>query len=363
MGWGAIAGAVISGMMSNQGQSSYSGNQQPFTPYNVYGNIGNTQISGNNILSTLNPAWQQTYQNLLSQGNSFNNLGGYAPPTQNQFIKGYQSAPGTGPAPVAPTQSQFMKTVGGEQSGRYGDVRGPGGYGPTQQVADTAAYQKAMDAYNAQLAQYNQSGQTPIYDTQAYQDALKNYVSPEQRIYQQLTEQAKPGQDAAYADLESRLQAQGRLGVANGNVAPGATVGSNPEMQSFFTAAQQADLARQIQAMTLAPQIMSAYQGLQNNAIGAAQSIGSQQLQQGNLGMGAGAQAGSYANTAAGINTQATAMNNNAQASFWGPIAQGVGQGVKSWATGQANQPYTSSQYDPSYGGYSYGGYNAGYTP
>jgi hypothetical protein len=337
--------------MSQNGQSSYSGNQQPFTPYNVYGNIGNTQISGNNISSTLNPAWQQTYQNLLNQGNSFMNLGGYAPPTQNQFIKGYQTSAGTpsGPAPVAPTQSQFMKTVQGQQSGMYGDVRGPGGYGPPQQVADTAAYQKAMDAYNSQLAQYNQGSQsqTPIYDTQAYNDALAKYNSnggnPQDQIYAKLTEQAKPGQDAAYADLESRLQAQGRLGVANGNVAPGATVGSNPEMQSFFTAAQQADLSRQIQAMTLAPQIMSAYQGLQNNAIGAAQSITGQQAQQGNLSMGLGSTSGGYANTAAGLNMNATLGNNATQAAFWGPIANNVGLGAKnyvnnnyqSWNVGQ----------------------------
>jgi hypothetical protein len=136
-------------------------------------------------------------------------------------------------------------------------------------------------------------------------------------------------------------------------------------MQSFFTAAQQADLSRQIQAMTLAPQIMSAYQGLQNNAIGAAQSIGSQQLQQGNLGMGAGAQAGSYANTAASLNNMATMQNNNAQASFWGPIAQGVGQGVKSWATGQANQSYTApsySSYNPNPSSYSQGGYQPGFS-
>ena len=60
-----------------------------------------------------------------------------------------------GVAPVAPNRNSFMKIVPGQISGMYGDVRGPGGVGPSTTQFDQAGYDSAMADYNNSLASYN----------------------------------------------------------------------------------------------------------------------------------------------------------------------------------------------------------------
>jgi hypothetical protein len=68
---------------------------------------------------------------------------------------GYGSSSMT--APAAPNKDNYWTIQPGQISGMYGDVRGPGGVGPSTRVFDQTGYDNALSSYNSALDQYNQS--------------------------------------------------------------------------------------------------------------------------------------------------------------------------------------------------------------
>jgi len=60
-------------------------------------------------------------------------------------------------APVAPSRDSYWTTQPGQISGMYGDVRGPGGVGPSTRTFDQTGYEKALTGYNSAMDSYNAS--------------------------------------------------------------------------------------------------------------------------------------------------------------------------------------------------------------
>lgn len=94
---------------------------------------------------------------------------------------------------------------------------------------------------------------------------------------------AQPDEGRQYADLESRLYGQGMLGA-------GDATGANPTMRAFFEARNKADMARQLQAISLGEGMMTNRIHSGMGLLSGAQGLDKSVLDMINMGFGGGAQ-------------------------------------------------------------------------
>ena len=344
----SLAGAVVSSALSGGGKKSKSAKIKPFTPANLYTPSGNATWAGGNGTATLSPELQQ-YQDYYGQNanNYQSQIDSYFAPNRNNFFTSKPTAGTNGFTPLSfeqwsasqPKSNAFTGGSGFDSSGVYHSTIGEMGLGGIRYWGgrndNAASTQAGYQQYLSQNpARAGTNGSAGVFDQAGFDAANTNYVSPEQKMYDKLRALSQPAEDQARADNESRLFSQGLLGASNGQ-------GYNPAIKAFNDSANQADLQRELTALTSTPDLIAKWQNLQNS-----QSSGAQGLSQipnellkigANIGVGAGTNS---------INA-ATAQNQiaNSQGDFWksasGIIGQGVTDSVDQFFSSGSNSPFS----------------------
>lgn len=228
----------------------------------------------------------------------------------------------------------------------------------------TQAEQAQQQFAPLQTGAQNLFGLGNQYISQSPQDVAQNYLNQQMALLQ-------PGREMELANLQNRLQQQGRAGLS---VAQGGTLGATtPELQALYNARaqQEAQLAANAQQagqqnvlfgaglLGQGAQAMGQYYGGQQaayapytTALGQVQALetaAQQPLQMGaQLGQTAataGANAGRMGLTGAQISSNlltSPAVTNNPYAAFLGGLASPtstLGQGLANWVTGTGYAP------------------------
>lgn len=127
----------------------------------------------------------------------------------------------------------------------------------------------------------------------------------------QLRSLARPEESRTYSDLSSNLFSQGRLGAADAG-------GASPEMKAYFDSINQADMARQLQAIGLGntqlDSLLNRGSGL-FSILSGIDTAGLNQIQ-------AGLQGGYAATPSAIAQAGYAAKQGQSEASFWNAIGQ-----------------------------------------
>ena len=343
--FGSLAVAAVSSALSG-GKKSAKQKIKPFTPANLYTPSGNATWSKGNGTATLSPELQK-YQDYYSENanNYQSQINSYFAPNRNNFYTSQPTAGTSGFTPLSfeqwsasqPKNNQFTGRGGFDSSGVYHSTVGEMGLlglksfhnGNNNEGATQAGYQQYLNSNPAVAGTSSSAG---VFDQAGFDAANANYVSPEQTMYDKLRTLSQPAEDQARADNESRLFSQGLLGASNGQ-------GFNPGIKAFNDSAHQADLQRELTALTSTPDLIAKWQNLQNT-----QSTGAQGLSQipnellkigANIGVGAGTNS---------INA-ATAQNQiaNSQGDFWKSAAGSIGSAVSSGVNQLFSQPSSSN--------------------
>jgi hypothetical protein len=273
--------------------------------------------------------YQQTEQNLapyrqtgamgLSALGQYLGLGG---------VSGGSPAQPSGPAP---TQDQFMKTVPGQISGMYGDVRGPGGVGPSTTQFDQSGYDAAMAAYNGGQQQ------------QSSQGSGLNLNAPGLKAFSLADFQASP---AYQFNLQQGQQAIDKASNARGNMYAPQTL---------------QDLSKFSQGMA-SNEFTNAYNMYNQNQ----GNVFSRLNTMAGIGQNAAVQQGGFGAASAGAQGNYGIMGGEAtSAGYTGAVGNALNGGTQAYNNylqNQILQRQQQSTYGQQYGGDAYGG-SSGWAP
>lgn len=358
MPWGAVAGAVASSVVGSAlSPKPKSAKAAPFTPVNFYTPGGSVTWNGKTGTAALSPDVNGLRNNYLGQANNYNSsLSAFYGPDRSQFThinagytpKSYadyyaQLSPqfttaGTpGNANAGLTYGRMSPVEGGYNGFGGGFTRGSAG-------TSSSVNQSGLDAAIRDAMARDQQANT-TFDQAGYDAAKGQQGSPEQHMYDLMRQLSQPGEQQDRTDLESRLFAQGMLGSANGQ-------GYNPQMKALDDSQQQAQLGRELTALTTTPDLMTKYQNLYNSAANGVSGIDTNLNDilktSGNIGI----QQGSNTIQNAAVQNQIQQGSGNFWGSAAGSIGQAVGNGVNSIfktpdPTINMYSPYTASNYTP----------------
>lgn len=243
---------------------------------------------------------------------------------------------------------------------------------------DIRAQQNAlMGASNNALTQFTnaQSATAPMGQTAQTLFGLgQSYLgtSPQDQAAQYMAEQQAllaPSRERELANLENRLRAQGRLGLATGGTSTGLGA-ANPELESFYNAQRMQDLKLASEAtkggmdyakfgaglVGTGGDMLNSMYGVQTNAynpyktaIGGAtmlEGMGQQALDTGiNIGAkGTAANAQSGMLMAQGMQQAAQAMQPANSFSPWGSLLSGMGATMQNYQQPYSYNPYTGQR-------------------
>ena len=176
----------------------------------------------------------------------------------------------------------------------------------------------------------------------------------QQKLYEQQKGLFAPQQERERLAMENRLRAQGMLGATGGQM----------RMGTLLESQQMQDLARQVQSMEQAQQLIDDYRDREAGDISDALNLGELPLAYANLGRGIGTGTSPAATYGAGLRSGAAKTSAGATANFWGQLGQSVARndwgglfgkdvGTGTWdATPQTffNAPVAGDAYMPARG-------------
>ena len=330
---GQVAGAAVGSLLGGGGKKGAKQKIKPFTPANLYTPSGNATWAGGNGTATLSPELQK-YQDYYGQ-----NAGNYQGAI-SQFFAPQRSSYTT---QMDGTQEDYNKYLTGSNSLDKGANGGRDFlYQAAKERGQLGAYYKLLadgslnestktsKSSKLMLMSSTQAGMKPMsfdewskanksskFDQAGFDAANTNYVSPEQTMYDKLRALSQPAEDQARADNESRLFSQGLLGASNGQ-------GYNPTIKAFNDSTHQADLQRELTALTSTPDLIAKWQNLQNSQSSGAQGLSQIPNELLKIGANIGVGAGTNSINAATAQSQIA----NTQGDFWKSASGIIGQGV-----------------------------------
>ena len=210
----------------------------------------------------------------------------------------------------------YAKDVGGfaEQAWQRSAPWGvSGAFGETQW--DPATMQGTLELSPELQAHYERSlgraGDTAGFISQFEADPFE----AQRRLYEQQKGLFAPQQQREQLALENRMRAQGMLGGTGGQM----------RMGTLLEKQQMKDLARQVQSMDQAQQLIDTYRTREKGDISQAIGIGGLPLKYGELGVGAQQQSAQTARSNAKLLAEAAKVKRGSQAAFWGSLGSSVG--------------------------------------
>ena len=261
---GSIASSLVGGLFGKKKKKKKSG-IRPFTPANLYTPSGNATWAGGNGTATLSPELQK-YQNYYGENanNYQNKINSYFAPNRNNF---FTSQPTAGTNGFTPMNFNEWSSQNSRSKQYNYPINTGNSLSDRNQITNSQPTQQEYQQYlNATPARAATNGSVGTFDQAGFDAANTNYVSPEQTMYDKLRTLSQPAEDQARAEMESRLFSQGLMGASNGQ-------GYNPTIKAFNDSTHQADLQRELTALTSKPDLIAKWQNLQNSQSSGAQGL------------------------------------------------------------------------------------------
>lgn len=207
----------------------------------------------------LSPEMLDMYNTYMGQAGMFNDqLSQYLAPSKDDFW-GYSGAQPT------KTMDDFRDEMA--DTGDYKDF----GYGNINHVLE----RDAQDAYDEYMGGFDK-----VFNSDEYEKAMSEWVSPEQQMYNELSRLSAPDEQLADQALENRLFSQGML----------TSTGGANRLNAREDAKLQNSLNREQMSKSYVQNLMGSLQTQGTNALNSAMAIGQIPLQYYNAGLGNQAQ-------------------------------------------------------------------------